>query len=118
MFNQILLAGRLVFEPKLVEVDDNKKVCQIRIAVARPFRSRETQEFETDFFNVVLWQGMAQQVANNCKVGSVIIVKGRLEENKYENKEGRKVNEVRIIGEKIIYVSQNNITNEVSSEED
>ena len=33
MFNQILLAGRLVFEPKLVEVDDNKKVCQIRVAV-------------------------------------------------------------------------------------
>ena len=45
----------------------------------------------TDYFNVTLWRGLAENVFAHCTVGSLVIIKGRLENNNYTNKEGQLV---------------------------
>ena len=106
MFNQVLLAGRLVAKPELISGKEEKnKRTRICLAVQRPFKSRGSEEYQTDFFYVTLWEGIAESVQENCHKGTIVIVKGRLEQNIYEDKEThKKVYGMNIIGERLVYI--------------
>lgn len=49
MLNNVILVGRTVDEPKLVTLKDGVVVCNLTLAVVRPFKSQDTGEYETDF---------------------------------------------------------------------
>lgn len=104
MFNQVLLAGRLTKDPEILVLENGNKVTQIRIAVQRPFKSRETSEYETDFFNVSMWQGLAQTAYDNCRKGTIVIIKGRLVDDRYVDKDGKTAFSMKIIAERMTYV--------------
>ncbi|MBP5342645.1 single-stranded DNA-binding protein [bacterium] len=116
MFNQVLFAGRLTKNPEFKEFQNGNKQCRITIAVQRPFRATNGDKL-TDFFNVTLWKGLAENVFSHCKTGSLVIVKGRLENNNYTNKEGQQVFTNEIIAERLIYLTTNNKTNEIESDD-
>ena len=67
MLNNVILVGRTVDEPKLVTLKDGVVVCNLTLAVVRPFKSQDTGEYETDFIPVVLWRGIAESVVEYCK---------------------------------------------------
>ena len=48
MLNQVVLVGRLVKDPELVETENNKKISRITIAIPRSFKNMNG-EYETDF---------------------------------------------------------------------
>ncbi len=106
MFNQVIIAGRLAHNPELiVEEGSNNKRTRVVLAVQRPFKSKGSQDYETDFIPVTMWEGIAESVAQYCKKGSPIIVRGRLEQNTYIDKEmGKKIYSLNIIGEKVIFL--------------
>lgn len=118
MFNQVLLAGRLVKDPEIITLENGNKVTEVRIAVQRPFRSRDTSQYETDFFNVTLWQGLAQTVFYRCKKGTLVIMKGRLVDDHYKDKEGKTIYQVKIIAERLSYVSQSKQPEDEMDEEE
>ena len=60
MLNQVILVGRLTQDPELRKTEDGRSVTTIRLAVQRPFKSGETNEYETDFFNSTLWSRIAE----------------------------------------------------------
>ena len=116
MFNQVLFAGRLTKNPEFKEFTNGVKQFKISIAVQRPFRASNGDEL-TDYFNVTLWRGLAENVFAHCTVGSLVIIKGRLENNNYTNKEGQLVYSNEIIAERLIYLSSSNKTGEIESED-
>ena len=67
MLNQVVLVGRLTSDPELRKTDDGKNVTTIRLAIQRPFKSGETNEYETDFISCTLWQGIAEATVEYCK---------------------------------------------------
>ena len=106
MFNQVILAGRLTKDVELFENKDGLKRARLTLAVQRGFKARGSSIFSSDFFNVTLWEGIAELVAQSCKRGMVVIVKGRLENSNYISKEtGKKIYTNGIIGEKVIYLN-------------
>ena len=106
MFNQVIIAGRLAHNPELfVEEGSNNKRARVILATQRPFKSKGSQDYETDFIPVTMWEGIAETVSQYCKKGSPIIVRGRLEQNTYTDKEtGKKVYSLNVIGEKVIFL--------------
>ncbi|MCK7486030.1 MAG: single-stranded DNA-binding protein [Bacillus subtilis] len=76
MLNQLILVGRLTHDPELRKSEEGRSVATIRIAVQRGFKSGETNEYETDFFNCTFWSGSPEATVDYCKKGSVIGVKG------------------------------------------
>ena len=44
----------------------------------RSFKNAATGEYETDFINITLWEGIARNVVEYCGKGAIIGVKGRL----------------------------------------
>ena len=105
MLNQVILVGRLTQDPELRKTEDGRSVTTIRLAVQRPFKSGETNEYETDFFNCTLWSGIAEATVDYCKKGSIICVKARLAQKDYFV-DGQKIfTYPEIIVEKISFIS-------------
>ena len=95
MLNQIVLVGRLVQDPEIKELENDKKVCNITLAVTRSYKNADGI-YENDFIPVTLWQGIAEQTTNYCKKGDLVGVKGRL-----QVREGK----VEVVAEKVTFLS-------------
>lgn len=104
MHNMVYLIGRIVHEIEVKNVGEDKKISVISIAVQRPYKN-EDGEYETDFFDIVLWDAIANNVCTYCTKGDLIGVKGRLQQSIYETEDGIKHNKVEIVAEKVSFLS-------------
>lgn len=104
MLNNIVLVGRLVSDPKIKKIENDKKVCNIILAIPRSYKNQDG-EYETDFIDCVLWHGIAENTAEYCKKGDLIGVKGRLQSREIEKENGTKNKIMEVIAEKITFLS-------------
>lgn len=106
MMNQTCIIGRLVRDPELKKLEDGKKVSNITVAVQRSYKN-ENGEYEADFIDCTLWNGIADRTTEYCKKGDLVGVKGRLQTNTYENEDGEKKKITEVIAEKLTFLSSN-----------
>ena len=99
MLNQTVLVGRLTKDHEVKETENGKKVLELTIAVPRSYKNANG-EYDTDFIQCVLWNGIAENTAEYCKKGDLVGIKGRLETDNYETKEGEKRYTTKVIAEK------------------
>ena len=84
LMNQTILVGRLVNNPELHETENGKSFCNLTIAVPRPYKN-DKGEYDTDFIQCKLWQGIARNTSEYCKKGDLVGIKGRLQTIKKNN---------------------------------
>lgn len=101
--NHTVLVGRLTKDPEIQEISEGKKVTNITLAVTRNYKNEEGI-YETDFIDVVLWNGIANNAAEFCKVGDVVGIKGRLQSFVSE-KDDKKIYKVNVVAEKVTFLS-------------
>ena len=101
--NEVLLQGRLVSDPELRHTPSNVAVCNIRIAVDRDFKDKETGERGADFINVVAWRQEAEFVSRWFTKGSAIIVKGRLSSKSHTDQDGKRRYDMEVVLEKAYF---------------
>lgn len=99
MLNQIVLVGRLTGELQVKELEGDKKVAYITLAVNRAYKNEEGI-YETDFIPCTLWNGLAENTAEYCKIGDLVGVKGRLESGN---------NGIELIAEKVTFLSSSKV---------
>lgn len=104
MLNQIVLVGRLVRDPELKESENGNNYSSITLAIPRSYKN-ENGEYDTDFVDVVLWNGIAENTAEYCHKGDIIGVKGRIQTSNYETEDGEKRKSTQIVAEKITFLS-------------
>ena len=103
MLNQTVIVGRLVSKPETKELEEGKKVANLTLAVPRSYKN-ENGEYDTDFIDCTLWNGVAESTAEYCNKGDLIGVKGRLEYKEREI-EGKKIKVTNIIAEKVTFLT-------------
>lgn len=104
--NQVILVGRLVSDPELNVLDNGVKVTTVTIAVKRPFKSGESNEYETDFLRCTLWSGIAEATVSYCRKGYTVGVKARLQQ-RYYMQDGKKVfSYPEIVVEQITFINK------------
>ena len=111
MLNQVILVGRLTSDPEIKEVKESK-VCNICVAVPRSYKNAEGN-YETDFINCTLWNSVAEHTAEYLRKGDLLGVKGELQTESYEDKEGNKRYATRVRVDKVTFLS-NKKSEEVS----
>lgn len=104
MLNQVVLVGRLVYDPELKTLDSGKNVAKITVAIQRSYKNAETGEYDTDFLNCTLWSGVAESTVNYCKKGTVVGIKGRLVQRFYEYEEGKSFIYPEIVAERVTFI--------------
>ena len=117
MLNNFILVGRLTTNPEVVEIEDNKKVTTVILAVNRNFKNLDGI-YETDFIRCIFWNNIASSTTEYCHVGDVIGIKGRLQSSKYED-ENKKTHYVTdVIAERVTFLSTNKKHEEEETKEE
>ena len=105
MINQVILVGRLVYDPELVTLEDGRTVTTITLAIQRGFKNAETGEYDTDFIKCTMWSGVAESTVAYCKKGSTVGIKARLNQRYFECENGKSLSYAEVVAEKITFIN-------------
>ena len=88
MLNHIVIMGRLTRDPELRTTQAGVSVTSFTVAVDRDFGGRDGGERQTDFIDCVAWRSTGEFVSKYFHKGSMIVVSGRLQSRKWQDREG------------------------------
>ena len=88
MLNHIVIMGRLTRDPELRQTQSGVSVASFSVAVDRDFGGRDGGERQTDFFDCSAWRQTGEFVSKYFHKGSMIVVSGRMQSRKFQDREG------------------------------
>ena len=114
MLNKVILMGRLTRDPEIRYTQNNTPVASYSIAVDRNYS--KAQDKQTDFIDIVSWNKSAEFVSKWFKKGSLIVVVGRLQVRKWQDKDGNNRISYEVISEEVSFGGSKNDSDSDSSE--
>lgn len=98
MLNKIMLIGNLGRDPEMNYTPSGTAVTKFSLAVSRNSKSStgERQE-ETEWFNIVAWQQLAETCNTYLRKGMKVYIEGRLSQRKYTDRDGNQRTAVEVI---------------------
>ena len=103
MLNSLTVMGRLTRDPELRYAgSNNTPVASFSIACERDFKGADGEKV-TDFFDCVAWRNTAEFVSKYFTKGRMIVLDGRLQSRKWEDKDGNKRVSVEIVAENVYF---------------
>lgn len=101
MLNHITIMGRISRDIELRRTGNNVAVASFTVAVDRDFN--QNGQKETDFIDCVAWRGTGEFVERNFSKGKMIVVSGRLQIRKWEDKNGNKRSSAEIVADNVYF---------------
>ena len=98
--------GRLVADPELKYTPNNVAVLSFTVAVDRAY-SKDRENRQTDFLDIVAWRNTAEFVSKYFKKGQMIAVCGSIQTRMWEDKDGKKRKNVEIIADEVSFTESN-----------
>lgn len=105
--NKVILVGNLTRDPELTETSTGIAVCRFAIAVSRDYANSEGTR-ETDFFNITVWRGRAENCGKYLKKGNKVAIVGSLQTRSYEDKDGIKRNVTDVVASEVEFLTPKN----------
>ena len=102
--NKVILIGNLTRDPELSETPSGVAVCRFAIAVSRDYASADGTR-ETDFFNITVWRGRAENCGKYLKKGNKVAIVGSLQNRSYEDKDGIKRNVTDVVANEVEFLT-------------
>lgn len=100
--NQAQIIGNLTADPECKETPNGHHVATFSIATNRKYKnSAGTLVEETDYHNIVAWQGLADIVEKYAGKGKKLFVQGRMQTRSWDDAQGVKRYKTEIIAETI-----------------
>lgn len=102
--NKVILLGRLTKDVELRYTQtSNTAVASFSLAVNRKF-TKEGEEQQADFFNIVAWGKLAETSSKYLRKGSLILITGRLQNRNWEDEQGQKHYITEILAEELDFI--------------
>lgn len=106
--NKVILVGRIGKDPDTRYMTSGEAVTNITLATSETWKDRSGEKQEkTEWHNLVFYKKLAEIAGEYLKKGSQIYVEGRIQNRKYQDKEGKDryvteiiVNEMKMLGGK------------------
>lgn len=105
--NKVILIGNLTKDPELSTTTSGISLCKFSLAVSRRFSNAEGNR-ETDFFNIIVWRGQAENCHKYLRKGSKAGIVGSVQNRSYDDKEGNKRYITEIIADEVEFLSSKN----------
>lgn len=101
--NKVVLLGRLTKDPEIRYTQtNNTMVASFSLAVNRRF-TKQGEERQADFINIVAWGKTAEFVSKYFKKGQQVGVIGRIQTRNYEDEKGQKHYITEVIAEETYF---------------
>lgn len=95
--NHITIMGRLTSDPELRRTNSGVAVASFTVAVDRDFN--QNGQKETDFIECVAWRQTGEFVSKHFSKGRMIVVSGRLQIRKWNDKDGNKRSTAEVVAD-------------------
>lgn len=99
--NQVSFVGRLTRDIEIKRLDSAKAVGRTAIAVEKRWMRNGEWQKKASFFDVVLWESLAENAQASLKKGYRVIVTGTLEQRTWETDSGDKRSQVELVADSI-----------------
>ena len=96
--NQVMLVGRLGADPVLTQTKSGKAVCNFRVATSRYSKQEGA---DADWHQISVWEALAETCAKHLQKGQKVAVLGRLQTDRYTNKEGQPRSITKVIAQRV-----------------
>lgn len=103
MLNRVLIAGRLTADPELKTTNSGTEVCTITIACDDDYKQKDSDEKKVVFVDVTCWRKTGVFVANYFQKGRMIIVDGKLSQNKWTDKDGNSRSRIEVVADTVYF---------------
>ena len=103
MLNHITIMGRLTRDPELRSTQSGVSVTSFTVAVDRDFGGRDGGERQTDFIDCVAWRQTGEFVSKYFHKGSMIVVSGRLQSRKWQDRDGNNRTNWEVIADNVYF---------------
>ena len=99
--NKVELLGRVGADPEMKYTQGGTAVTQLRLATDRV---RKGGESDTDWHSVVVWDKLAEAVANYVEKGQRLYVAGRLVQNTWIGDDGQRRYRTEIHAQEVVFL--------------
>lgn len=105
--NKIMIIGNVGTDPEMRYTPNGNPVTSLRLATTRSYNNREGERVqETEWFTVVAWNQLAEQVNEYLAKGRRAYVEGRLHSHSYEGSDGQTRFRNEIIASRVIFLDR------------
>lgn len=102
MINNVVLMGRLTFEPELKVTPSGVSVIHFQIAVDRDYQ-KPGEERKADFIDITAWRQTAEFVSKYFHKGSMIALEGSITTDNYKDNDGNKRKRFSVLAAKVSF---------------
>ncbi|MBN2383148.1 single-stranded DNA-binding protein [bacterium] len=104
-FNRVTLVGNLVRDPELKYIPSGTPICTFSIAVNRKYKQGEEWKESTCFIDIETWGRQAETAGEYLKKGRMVLIDGRIEQDRWETQDGSKRSKHKIVANQIVFLS-------------
>ena len=109
--NKVILIARLTKDVELRYTQtNNTAVASFSLAVNRKF-VKTGEERQADFFNIIAWNKLAENISKYLFKGNQVAISGRLETRSWDDPNGQKHYVTEVIAEEIDFIGSKNKQN-------
>ena len=109
--NKVILIGRLTKDVELRYTQtNNTAVASFSLAVNSKF-VKPGEERQADFFNIIAWNKLAENISKYLFKGNQVAISGRLETRSWDDPNGQKHYVTEVIAEEIDFIGSKNKQN-------
>lgn len=107
MLNRIMVIGNVGTDPEMRYTPSGAPVTSFRIATSRSYNAPDGErKQETEWFTVVAWRNLAEQVNQYLVKGRKAYVEGRLHSNSYQRQDGQMSFRNEIIADRVLFLDR------------
>ena len=101
--NKVMLIGNLGADPEMRYTPTGKAVTTFRMAVNRTWRDQASgeQQKDTQWFNIVTWEQLAEFCSRYLSKGRLVYVEGRLQTRSWDAPDGTKRYMTEVVAQEI-----------------
>lgn len=114
--NKVLIAGRLTRDPETKALPSGKMICNFSLATSHSYKGSDGKQNETtEYHNVVVFGGAAENSGKYLTKGALALVEGRLQTRSWD-KDGQKQYRTEILADRVQFGPRLSQSNGESSE--
>jgi single-strand DNA-binding protein len=105
--NKVMIIGNLGKDPEMRFTPNGSPVTTFSVAVGRTYNTTEGErKTETEWFNVVTWNKLAEQCNQFLSKGRLVYAEGRLRTSTWESQDGQKHYRTELIANRITFLDR------------
>jgi single-strand DNA-binding protein len=104
--NKVILIGNLGTEPEMRYTQNGSAVTTFRVAVSRSFMDGEARKEETEWFQVVTWNKLAELLAQHLQKGRKVYCEGRLATRSWDGPDGQKKYRTEVVANQVLFLDR------------